>query len=123
MAYNSFIGEIFRFLSFFGIIDEVFRLSQLWLKSQKHLSHDNFSHLLTFFLRLRLSNGVFIPPKNLSGGCHNEVGAPKMGLNEAHGLCPDAPGFLNLIPGIWTGDHPPTKILYPAPFKGQGYFY
>jgi len=32
---------------------------------------------------LRLSNGVFILLKNLSGGCHNEVGTPKMGLNEA----------------------------------------
>ncbi len=40
-----------------------------------------------------------------------------------YGLCPDAPGFLNLIPGIWTGAHPPRKILYPTPFKGQGYFY
>ena len=56
------------------------------------------------------------------GERHKAVGAPKMGSNEAHGLCPDAPVFFNLFPGIWTGDHPPRKILYPTPFKGQGYF-
>ena len=47
-------------------------------------------------------------------------GAPKMGLNEAHGRCPDAPGFSNLFPDFRTGDHQPRKILYPTPFKGQG---
>ncbi len=46
----------------------------------------------------------------------------RTGLNVALGLCPDAPGFLNLFPGIWTGDHPPKKILYPMPYKDQGYF-
>ena len=98
------------------------RIFSLWLKSQKHLSQGNFCHLLTFFLRFRLSNGFFILLKNLRGECHKEVGAPKMGLNEARDLCPDAPGFFNLFPGIWTSDHPPQKILYPTPFKGQGYF-
>ncbi|MBE7546661.1 MAG: hypothetical protein H3C64_02610 [Candidatus Kuenenia stuttgartiensis] len=33
----------------------------------------------------------------------------KTGLIMALGLCPDAPGFLNLCPGIWTSDHPPNK--------------
>jgi len=23
---------------------------------------------------------------------------------------------------FWTGNHPPQKILYSVPFKGQGYF-
>ena len=68
---------------------------------------------------LRLSNGVFILLKKLRGGCHKEVGAPEMGLCEARGLCPDAPVFFNLFPGIWTGAHPPREILYPTPFKGQ----
>jgi len=42
-----------------------------------------------------------------------KYGAPKMGLNEAHGRCPDAPGFFNLFPGIWTGDHPPRRYYTP----------
>jgi hypothetical protein len=31
-----------------------------------------------------------------------------------YGLCPDAPGFFNLFPGFWTGDHPPRKYYTHA---------
>ena len=44
-------------------------------------------------------------------------GAPKMGLCEAHGLCPDAPVFFNLFPGIWTGAHPPQESTIPHAFQ------
>ena len=70
----------------------------------------------------RLSNGFFILLKNLSGGCHNEVDAPETGLNEARGLCPDAPGFLNLIPGIWTSDHPPQENTISHAFQRSKIF-
>ena len=66
---------------------------------------------------LRLSNGVFILLKKLRGGCHKEVGAPEMGLCEARGLCPDAPVFFNLFPGIWTGAHPPQENTIPHAFQ------
>src|SRR3990172_11096297 len=74
-----------------------------------------FSHLLTFFLIFRLS-------KKLKGGCHKEVGAPKMGLCEARGLCPDAPVFFNLFPGIWTGAHPPQGNTIPHAFQRSRIF-
>jgi len=45
-----------------------------------------------------------------------------MGLNEAHGRCPDAPVFFNLFPGIWTGAHPPQEILYPTLSKVNNIF-
>ena len=70
----------------------------------------------------RLSNGFFILLKNLSGGCHNEVDAPETGLNEARGLCPDAPGFLNLIPGIWTSAHPPQENTISHAFQRSKIF-
>ena len=61
MLLNSFVSEILRFLSTFGMISEVFRISRFWLKSQRHLSPDNFSHLLTFFL---VFGQVIIHPEN-----------------------------------------------------------
>ncbi len=70
----------------------------------------------------RLSNGIFILLENLKGGCHNEVGAPETGLNEARGRCPDAPGFFNIFPGIWTGDHPPRKYHTPRLSKVKDIF-
>ena len=45
-----------------------------------------------------------------------------MGLKEAHGLCPDAPGFLNLIPGIWIGAHPPQENTIPHAFQRSRIF-
>ena len=65
---------------------------------------------------------MFRLSKKLKGGCHKEVGAPKMGLNEAHGLCPDAPVFFNLFPGFWTGAHPPRKY-YTHAFQRSRIFY
>lgn len=56
--------------------------------------------------------------KNKSlGGCHNEVlRSCEQDLERLYGRCPDAPGFLNLFPGIRTGAHPP-KIKYTSTFQ------
>jgi hypothetical protein len=49
-------------------------------------------------------------------------GAPANRINVALGLCPDAPGFPNLFPGIWTGDHPPRKYYTPRLTKVKDIF-
>ena len=46
----------------------------------------------------------------------------RTGLNVALGRCPDAPGFLNLFPGNWTGDHPPRKYYTPRLSKIKDVF-
>lgn len=43
-------------------------------------------------------------------------------LLRLYGRCPDAPGFLNLFPGIWTGDHPPRKYYTPRLSKIKDVF-
>ena len=40
---------------------------------------------------------------------HKEIGAPVDGIVEPLRLCPDAPGFFNLKPGIWAGASPPRQ--------------
>ena len=57
------------------------------------------------------------------GERHNEVGTPDFRIDRLLRLCPDAPGFLNLIPGTWTGTlFAPAQSLYQrseCPAKGM----